>query len=132
MLMLRAKSRLSCAWWLCTPKALFIADNAIYSNYRAAACDVTGVWLPLILMLQSCKIFKVILEAQVTQICSMDILRLTIDFIKMSKVWSFMYGVLWRMARSCHLFAFDPWTSVRTLVVFHANYLSKGWDYVCL
>ena len=47
-----------------------------------------GVWLPLILMLQSCKFFKVILEAQVTQICSMDILRLTIDFIKMSKVWS--------------------------------------------
>ena len=45
-----------------------------------------GVWLPLILMLQSCKFFKVILEAQVTQICSMDILRLTIDFIKMSKV----------------------------------------------
>ena len=46
-----------------------------------------GVWLPLILMLQSCKFFKVILEAQITQICSMDILRLTIDFIKMSKVW---------------------------------------------
>ena len=47
-----------------------------------------GAWLPLILMLQSCKFLKVILEAQVTQICSMDILRLTIDFIKMSKVWS--------------------------------------------
>ena len=23
--------------------------------YRVAACDITGVWLPLILMLQSCK-----------------------------------------------------------------------------
>ena len=47
-----------------------------------------GAWLSLVLMLQSCKFFKVILEVQVTQICSMDILRLTIDFIKMSKVWS--------------------------------------------
>ena len=44
-----------------------------------------GVWLPL---LQSCNFFKVILEAQVAQMCSMDILRLTIGFIKMSKVWS--------------------------------------------
>ena len=76
---------------------------ALYTQYRAAACDVTGVWLPLILMLQSCKFFTVILEAQVTQICSMDILRLTIDFIRMFKVWSLcIYGVLWRMARSCH------------------------------
>ena len=48
---------------------------------RAAPCDVTGAWLPLNLMLQSCKFYEVILEAQVTQICSMDILRLTIDFI---------------------------------------------------
>ena len=47
-----------------------------------------GVWLPLILMLQSCNFFKVILEAQVTQICNMDILRLAIDFLKMCKVWS--------------------------------------------
>ena len=29
----------------------------------------------------------VILEAQVTQICSMNVLRLITDFIKMSKVW---------------------------------------------
>ena len=53
-----------------------------------------GAWLPLILMLQSCKFLKVILEAQATQICSMDILRLTIDFLKFGPyVWSSMvYG----------------------------------------
>ena len=39
-------------------------------------------------MLQELQIFKVILEAQVTQICNMDILKLIIDFIKMSKVLS--------------------------------------------
>ena len=50
--------------------------------YRAAARDVQGVWLPLILMLQSCKFFKVILEAQVTQICSMDILRCSYATLK--------------------------------------------------
>ena len=68
-------------------------------HYRAAACDVQGVWLPLILMLQSCKFFKVILEAQVTQICSMDILRLTIDFYKNVQSLVLKYGVLWRMAK---------------------------------
>ena len=54
-----------------------------------------GAWLPLILMLQSCKFLKVILEAQAIQICSIDILRLTIDdFLKFgSYVWSSMaYG----------------------------------------
>ena len=38
----------------------------------------------------------VILEAQVTQICSMNVLRLITDFIKMSKVWFLsmeFYGV---------------------------------------
>ena len=63
-----------------------------------------GVWLPLILMLQSCKLLKVILEAQVTQICSMDILRLTIDFIKMSKGWSLcteFYGA-WQLLAMRH------------------------------
>ena len=64
-------------------------DPRVKGQMRIERLRVTsqGVWLPLILMLQSCKFFKVILEAQVTQICSMDILRLTIDFIKMSKVW---------------------------------------------
>ena len=63
-----------------------------------------GAWLPLILMLQSCKFLKIILEAQVTQICSMDILRLTIDFIKMSKVWSLcmkFYGA-WQLLAMRH------------------------------
>ena len=41
--------------------------------YRAAAYDVQGVWPPLILMLLSCKYLKIILEAQLTQICSIDI-----------------------------------------------------------
>ena len=59
----------------------------IAAQLRAAACDVTGVVASLILILQSCKFLNVILGAQVTQICSMDILRLTIDFIKMSKIW---------------------------------------------
>ena len=39
----------------------------------------------------------VILEAQVTQICSMNDLRLITDFIKMSKVWSLsmeFYGLV--------------------------------------
>ena len=39
-------------------------------------------------MLQSREFLKVLLEAQVTQIYSMDILSLTIDFTKMSNVWS--------------------------------------------
>jgi len=67
----------------------------VFNVYTSVGRDIEqlrvtsqGVWLHLILMLQSCKFFKVILEAQVTQICRMDILRLTIDFIKMSKVWS--------------------------------------------
>ena len=69
------------------------AENSFIDQDKFVAIErlrVTsqGVWLPLILMLQSCKLFKVILEAQVTQICTMDILRLTIDFIKMSEVWS--------------------------------------------
>ena len=46
-----------------------------------------GVWLPLILMLQSCKFFKVILEAQVTQICSMDILRCSYATVKYYQSW---------------------------------------------
>ena len=54
---------------------------------EAVACDVQGAWLPLILMLQNWKFFMVILEAQITQICSMNVLRLITDFIKMSKVW---------------------------------------------
>ena len=51
-------------------------------------CDVTGGVASLNFDATELQIFKVILEAQVTQICSMDILRLTVDFIKMSKVWS--------------------------------------------
>ena len=62
-----------------------------------------GTWLPLILMLQSWN-FMVILEAQVTQICSMNILRLITDFIKMSKV-SFLsmefYGA-WQLLATHH------------------------------
>ena len=41
----------------------------------------------------------VILEAQITQICSMNVLRLITDFIKMSKVWFLsmeFYGV-WQL-----------------------------------
>ena len=55
-----------------------------------------GAWPPLILMLQIWKFFMVILEAQVTQIYSMNLLRLITDFIKMSKVWFLsieFYGV---------------------------------------
>ena len=62
-----------------------------------------GAWLPLILMLQSCKFFMVILEAQVTQICSMNVLRLITDFIKMSKVWFLsmeFYGVWQEVIKS--------------------------------
>ena len=59
------------------------------------------------------QIFKVILEAQVTQICSMDILRLTIGFIKMSKVWSLCR----RMATSCHQCAIELHTYIRTKLV---------------
>ena len=84
------------------PHGTGLCDESIYSyieikyaiqrkpqwSYRVAACDVIGVWFPLILMLQSCKFLKLILEAQVIQLCSMDILRLTIDFRKMYKVWS--------------------------------------------
>ena len=73
------------AWELCQFDLLFLVYvHLCMHTHRAAACDVQGVWLSLILMLQSCNFFKVILEAQVTRICSMDILRLTIDFIKMS------------------------------------------------
>ena len=56
--------------------------------YRATGCDVTGDVASLNFDATELQIFKVILEAQVTQICSMDILRLTIDFIKCPKVWS--------------------------------------------
>ena len=47
-----------------------------------------GAQRPLISILQTTKFCKVILEAHLTQTCSMDILRLTIEFIKMSKFWS--------------------------------------------
>ena len=45
----------------------------------------------------------VILEAKVTQIYSMNVLRLITDFIKMSKVWSLsmeFYGVWQEVARA--------------------------------
>ena len=42
----------------------------------------------------------VILEAQVTQICSMDILRLITDFIKNVQSLVLKYGVLWRVVTS--------------------------------
>ena len=51
-----------------------------------AACDIIGGMAFLNFDATKLRIF--ILEAQVTQICSMDILSLTIDFIKMSSVWS--------------------------------------------
>ena len=50
------------------------------------------------------QIFKDNLGAQVTQIASMNILRLTIDFIKMSKVWSLcmeFYGA-WQLLAVRH------------------------------
>ena len=62
-------------------------------GYRAAVCDVTGGVASLNFDATELQIFKVILEAQVTQICSMNILRLTIDFIKCPK-FVLMYGVL--------------------------------------
>ena len=50
-----------------------------------------GVWLPLILILQSCEFVKAILEAQVTQICSVDILSLIPSILIFDPcVWSSM------------------------------------------
>ena len=74
-------------WQFQTPRGTILVYFEAYTIERLHVTS-QGAWLSLILMLQSCKFFKVILEVQVTQICSMDILRLTIDFIKMSKVWS--------------------------------------------
>ena len=89
MRMLHHWQKFSLAW----PDSRVALQYRYTSCTRSAACDVQGVWLPLILMLQSCKFFKVILEAQVTQICSMDILRLTTDFIKNVQSLVLMYGV---------------------------------------
>ena len=61
--------------------------EAILKGYRAVACDVTGGVASLNFDATELRIFMVILEAQVTQICSMNILRLITDFIKISKVW---------------------------------------------
>ena len=75
-----------------------------------AACDVKGAWLPLIFMLQSCEFLKVILEAQVIQIYSMDILNVTIDSLVLK------YGVLWRMATSCRQWIFAHLTATASSV----------------
>ena len=75
---------------------MFSTKGFRIAPYRAVALTSQGAWLPLILMLQSWNFFMVILEAQVTQICSMNVLRLITDFIKMSKVWFLsmeFYGV---------------------------------------
>ena len=80
----------------------------------------------------------VILEAQVTQICSMNILRLITDFIKMSKVWFLsmeFYGA-WQEViptgdlrsdprshypgRACsNLSTWVTWASKITIKIFH-------------
>ena len=49
--------------------------------YRAAACDITGGVASLNFDATELKIIMVILEAQVTQICTMNVLRLITDFI---------------------------------------------------
>ena len=63
-------------------------------------CDVTGGVASLNFDVTELQIFKVILEAQVTQICNMDILRLTIDFIKCPKFGPYVWSSM--VATSCH------------------------------
>ena len=55
----------------------------------------------------------VILEAQVTQICSMNVLRLITDFIKMSKVWFLSMEF------------YGAWQEVATHHTFHAPYFPR-------
>ena len=80
-----------------------------------------GAWPPLILMVQSCEFLKVILEAQVTQICSMDILNLTIDFIKMSNVWSLCmeFCVAWQLLAMRHR---TPYLSTKLWTFYKINH----------
>ena len=94
---------------------------------RAAACDVQGVWLPLILMLQSCKFLKVILEAQVTQICSMDILRLTIKNVQSLVL---MHGVLWCILKDQTLDMFIKstiWSNTFIVQIWATKIDIKNW-----
>ena len=51
-------------------------------DHGVAACDVTGCVASLNFDATELQILKVILEAQVTQICSMDILRCSYATVK--------------------------------------------------
>ena len=64
--------------------------------HRAAACDITGGMASLNFDATELQIFKDNIE---TQIYSMEILRRTIKNVQSLVL---KYGVLWRMARSCH------------------------------
>ena len=80
VLMLRKKMRIPvallnyCGYSLVGSCLYILMQQPMYMHiYRAAACDVTGGMASLNFDATELQILKVILEVQVTQICSIDI-----------------------------------------------------------